>query len=139
MNKKRKSKSLAIKTKPQSPAQRSKDITLALSEFFEGPIPDPQTLSQYGVIDPSFPNRIVKMTEDQASHRQKMERRQINHGISLLYLGRIIGFICVVMVCSVGAYSIHLGHDKAGAWIIVVASVGLAGLFVTGKYRNKAA
>jgi uncharacterized membrane protein len=32
-------------------------------QFFEGPLPDPDTLERYKNADPSFPERIMKMAE----------------------------------------------------------------------------
>lgn len=136
MKKRKRSKPPATKTKSQLPTQKNENAILeSVTEIFSGPIPDPQTLSRYGEIDPSFPSRILTMAEDQGTHRRTMEKRQVNHGIAFQYLGRVIGFFCVLIVCSVGTYALHLGHDEAGKWIIITTSVGLAGLFVTGKYR----
>jgi uncharacterized membrane protein len=38
-----------------------------------GPLPNPETLAQYNDIIPDGADRIMKMAEGQASHRQKLE------------------------------------------------------------------
>jgi len=34
-----------------------------ISEYFQGPLPDPQMLEQYKNADPTFPERIMRMAE----------------------------------------------------------------------------
>jgi uncharacterized membrane protein len=41
---------------------------------YRGPIPDPETLAQYKHVDPSFPERIMRMAESQHEHRLGVER-----------------------------------------------------------------
>src|SRR5438552_14400200 len=42
---------------------------------FSGPIPSPETLSQYDKIVPGAANRIIQMAETQAEHRRQLEDR----------------------------------------------------------------
>ncbi|MFH1760058.1 MAG: DUF2335 domain-containing protein [bacterium] len=41
---------------------------------FSGPIPHPQILQKYNEIVPDAAARIIKMAENQATHRQDLEK-----------------------------------------------------------------
>jgi uncharacterized membrane protein len=48
--------------------------TILHSEKFSGPVPHPNHMKQYKLIDKSLPLRFTKMAEDNLSHRQSMEK-----------------------------------------------------------------
>jgi len=48
---------------PSSPQREL--ITAFQGEIFQGPLPDPEMLEKYKNADPSFPERIVRMAEEQ--------------------------------------------------------------------------
>lgn len=46
-------------------------------ERFSGPLPPPEVLEKYNAIEPGSANRIIRMAESQAQHRQSLERTVI--------------------------------------------------------------
>lgn len=141
------------KKKPSKPSRRRRGLTprpptdkpvsshtpagLISSEmrFFQGPIPDPQTLQGYQQIDPDFPKRILAMGEAQSAHRQQQERCYLKGSNRARLVGLVLAFLSVLVVCGVGAYAIKLGHAKEGSGIIVGVVVSLAGTFIWGRTR----
>lgn len=46
-----------------------------------GPFPSPKILEGYKKISPQAPGRIISMVEQQAKHRQKLEREIVESNI----------------------------------------------------------
>ena len=44
---------------------------IATATFHSGPLPDPDTLGRYDMVIPGAADRIIKIAENQAIHRQK--------------------------------------------------------------------
>ena len=94
--------------------------------LFQGPVPDPQTLSHYGQVDVTFPPRIMAMSEEQAAHRQKLETMSLTANISAQaaearhqQLGQRYAF--VVAIAGLAA-SILLGYVGAGLAALLAAT-----------------
>lgn len=47
--------------------------SLTLRSEFAGPIPHPKLMSEYKQVDPTFPNRILKMAEDDLKITHRMQ------------------------------------------------------------------
>jgi len=45
------------------PTQQEQPVIQTREEYYQGPLPDPNTLIMYKSTDPSFPERIMKMAE----------------------------------------------------------------------------
>ncbi len=43
--------------------------------LFMEPIPSPELMKQYAEVDPTFPDRILKMAEAESAHRQSEEKK----------------------------------------------------------------
>ena len=99
-------------------------MTQALSSF-QGPIPPPAILNQYGEVDRTLPNRIVAMAENQSSHRQYIEKWAVIGGTVLAYFGVICALIIALAALYGGYLLIMADHDVAGT---IFGGVGLAGL-----------
>lgn len=103
----------------------------------QGPLPKPSDLHEYDVIVPGAAERIIKMAEDQAKHRQELERdvirSDIRDGRTGLYLGFIIGLVAIIM----GTYCIAQGHSVAGGVLGGSAVPGLTAVFVYGSRMRR--
>lgn len=86
---------------------------------FSGPLPPPPLLAQYNEALPNGADRIVKLTENQAKHRQSMESR-----------GQIFTFALAMVALVGGIILIALGKSAEGLIPLVAAIAGLGGLFV---------
>lgn len=69
------------KNKPQPKQQSRNDMVLSRRQMavsaeyhHSGPIPDPMTLERYDQILPGAAERIIKMAEDQSTHRREIEK-----------------------------------------------------------------
>ena len=117
-----------------SPRTRTELIS-AETRFFQGPLPDPQTLQEYQQIDPDFPERILAMGEAQSAHRQQQERYYLKGSTIARFVGLGLAFLSVLVVCGVGAYAITLGHAKEGCGVIAAVVVSLASTFIWGRKK----
>ena len=106
-------------------------------ETFSGPIPNPALLKEYENILPGSAERIIRMAEQQAAHRQLLERtviigdsKRANRG---LWVGGVIAFAFLV-----GAvFLIYNGHDWAGATLGTVDVASIVGVFIYGTISRK--
>lgn len=86
-----------------------KVVVKAIKEEFSGPIPHPDIIEKYEKILPGAADRIISMAENQATHRQDMERKMIESEARDGLLGVVFAFLlgigcliaCVVVVCLV--------------------------------------
>lgn len=100
---------------------------------FESPLPDPKILKEYEDITSGSAERILKLTEEQARHRQELEKMIIKSAVKResrgQWFGLIFGFVAIIS----GITCVLLGHDWAGATIAVSGIGSLAAVFVIGK------
>jgi|TergutMp193P3_1026864.scaffolds.fasta_scaffold127029_3 uncharacterized membrane protein len=62
-------------------------------ELYSGPIPHPEFLKRFGDIDPSFPERIMKMTEDNNNADVIMKNRMSLVSLVVPVIGQIASFL----------------------------------------------
>ena len=63
---------------PAGSSQGSRSV--ARVETFQGPIPPPSVLEAYEKILPGAAERILKMAENQSTHRQEIEKIVVRSG-----------------------------------------------------------
>lgn len=104
---------------------------------WQGPIPPPEILRQYDGINPGTAERIIRLVEGQAEHRQKLESQVIAADVRHAHLGLWLG--CVVSVVALGAAvaCAALGATVSAAIIGGGDIVALAGIFVYGSYSRR--
>ena len=106
---------------------------IASAEMMSGPLPPPRTLQEYETIIPGAANRIFEMADRQSEHRIQLEKAVVNGDSRRSYLAMIAAFILSALVIGGGIYLVATGHDWAGASLIGMNLVGLAGIFVYGS------
>lgn len=100
---------------------------------FSGPIPPPAILAEYDQLIAGGADRILKMAENQAEHRQSLEKSVIKSDNIRAYLGQNFAFIiCMTGLCWAG-YLILQGHGVEGCTIFGANLVSMASLFIYGK------
>lgn len=115
-----------------TPQQRQVAIA---TQYTRGPLPDAAELSAYNAAAPDAADRILKLTENQAQHRQKLERAKLVAEIRDEYLGLILGFaVCIAGICA-GAYVAVNASPLAGSALSFGALASLVGTFVYGSKR----
>lgn len=118
-----------------------KEISVSSEYRHSGPIPDPMTLEKYEEILPGAADRILKMAENQSSHRIKMESTVIRSRSRDSLLGVISGFLLAVLTILAGAYIASKGFVWSGTVFGSAGLVGLVSVFIYGtrsarKERN---
>lgn len=104
--------------------------------MYSGPIPPPQTLHEYNQIDPTFAERIMKMAETQACHRQNMEKTMIGSSSRDSVLGIVSGFI-IGMTSIISSYFLGVNGQPLLSGIIGVGGLsGLVSVFIYGTRAN---
>ncbi len=131
----RKLKELDPNLPPEKINKLSKTVSQVVVKEHVGILPPPEVLALYGEVVPDFPDRIVKMAEKQASHRQKQENRIILSDIISSYIGQLFAFIIVITAIGGGIFLIYSGKDATGLTTIIGAIIGAASVFIIGKKK----
>jgi uncharacterized membrane protein len=76
----------------------------------------------------------VDMAERQMSHRHDMERVMVRGHNFRAHLGLWFALLLAITVLGASVWLIRIGHDLAGTSIAAIDLVGLAGVFVYGRY-----
>lgn len=134
MGRNKKSEKAIIEKRTQPTKQESKLV--ATHQSFSGPIPPPIVLKEYNDICPGAADRILKMAEDQSTHRQRLEKEVITSDIKNEKRGQLFGFL--IGVTGITA-SVFLGVF-ASSWAAVLLGggtlVSLTSVFVYGKRQS---
>ncbi len=117
---------------------RSEVISMAMkkSEYFLGPIPPPSLLAGYEEVAPGSADRIIKMAENEQSHRMNMENKCINAEIGSEKRGQWMGLGVAIAVLGIIALFAILGMTNEAFWALGGTGVALGGLFIYGRYRT---
>jgi uncharacterized membrane protein len=107
---------------------REQLVQILARSVFSGPLPPPEMLARYNEALPDGADRIVKMAEDQSSHRRMMESR-----------GQIFAFVLALVAILGGIYLIAEGRSVEGLVPLVAAIGGLLAFFVYGEVRARSA
>lgn len=124
------------RTIPEDVRLARREVSVA-SYRHSGPIPDPMTLEGYNRIVPGAADRIIKMAEDQAAHRQKIESIAIKSRARDSLLGIISGLVIAVFTLSAGTYIISIGKVWSGTILGSAGLVGLVSVFIYGTRSNR--
>jgi uncharacterized membrane protein len=101
--------------------------TFQTGELYQGPIPHPDILKKFGAVDPSYPERIMKMTED--NNRSEIRIRERDSMLGLL--GQVLSFILGLTGFGISALFALKGLEGGaiaaaigGVAPIIVAAIG---------------
>ncbi|HEY4500407.1 MAG TPA: DUF2335 domain-containing protein [Candidatus Paceibacterota bacterium] len=106
--------------------------------LFSGPLPPPEILKKYNDIVPGAAERIIKMAEDQSTHRKELEKKVIDSDISRSKWGQVLGFFIAIIGLVVSLIATIYGSTTVGAIIGTGTLVSLVSVFMYGsKTRSK--
>ncbi len=115
---------------------QSQSLSLKL-QHHQGPLPHPSLLQEYNNVVPGAAERIICMAEEQAKHRQELEKAvitsDIRDGKTGLFLGFSIGLVAIIA----GAVCIIQGHSVSGGILGGSAVPGLTAVFVYGSRQRR--
>jgi uncharacterized membrane protein len=121
---------------PSSSSMPVMSVEIAQASF-SGPLPHPDILRGYDQVVPGAAERILVMAEEQARHRQSLERTVIEGGSRRANLGLWLGFILSIVVLALSAALIVNGYEVAGTVIGSIDLVSLATVFVVGRIDQR--
>jgi len=112
--------------------------TVTAVQAFSGPLPHPDILRKYEEIVPGAAQRIIKMAEDQTSHRKDLESKVIHSNIVREKWGQTLGFIIAIVGLIVAGLVGVFGSAVAGGAIGIATLASLVGVFMYGsRVRSK--
>lgn len=121
----------------QIPGQQPNAIRVQQQEIFAGPLPHPEILQKYESIEKGFANRIITMAENQSSHRQSMEKKDLLSDITLSYFGLCSATIISLLFGVLSFLAIIYGHAIAGSVLGGTTMVSLVTVFISGSKKKK--
>lgn len=125
----------AISEVPEQDRNEVISLVMEKREIFQGPIPAPQILAGYEKTCPGAAERIIKMTENQQSHRFNLENRSLEAEIKSEKRGQWMGFSIVIVFLTIAGLLLYSGQSAAGLITLGGIAVALVGLFIYGRYQ----
>lgn len=110
---------------------------VSIQKSHSGPLPDPESLIQYNSVIPDGADRIMKMAENQQSHRINIENKVITSQQSQSKLGQVFGLIIGVVGIGCGTFLAAIGATTVGGIIAGGTVVSLVSVFVIGKKNQR--
>ena len=96
---------------------------------FQGPLPPPDMMKGYESVLPGAAERIMKMAENQSTHRMNMESKSMR----MKKAGQIFGFIITLFIIGLSFWLGIKGHDALAGVIGSTTVIALTVIFVLGK------
>jgi len=116
--------------------RQSVQITQTQASFYSGKLPPPEMMEQYNLIDSTFAERIISMSEKEQIHFHRIERTKLRIGIIMALLGMFCGVVALGVLCYLLYYSIERDNTAVAVGITaIIASV--VAIFVLQKRLNK--
>ena len=110
--------------------------------IYQGPLPSPEDFAAYERVLPGAADRILKMAETQATHRQGLERRALSGDLVKAMMGTILAYI-TFGGAMVGAVYLLLNDKPIQSLAALVTALGAAfgpkiyADFIQPKTRNR--
>ena len=114
-------------------SHNEKKAVLEIVQSFSGPIPPPAWIAEYGKIDSSFPERIMKMAE-----KEQANRHYVN--VSVLRLAKtaqILTAILAAMMTVVGGLALFWGYSTCAVIIFGITIGALLAAYLQKDKENK--
>ena len=121
------------------PEERIAIISRVISQIrYEGPLPPSFMLKEYEEILPGAADRILKMAEQQASHRQSIEKTVIDSKSKAEILGVIFAGLIGLSAIVGGFVLIYIGRSGEGIAAIITSLASLIGAYLYGTHSERA-
>lgn len=111
-------------------------VQMAMQKSFSGPLPPSDDFARYEQVTPGAGDRILKMAEDQAKHRQSLEMKMLKSEVRSTLIGQIMAFIICIIVLGAGIYFVLKGMNNKGFVAIFTPLAFLIGSFLYNKNKN---
>lgn len=115
----------------------SNERTHVTAEFYAGMLPHPDHLERFEKLQPGATDRLIRMVEGQANHRQAMERKFLNFNGSAQVLGVVIAGLFLLSAVAGGVYLLHDGKTLEGFGAMLAGIVPVAITFVKQRREQQ--
>jgi len=119
------------------PMNQQTTMQLAQAMYHSGPLPPPESLAKYEKVHQGAAERIFQMAEQQAAHRQELEKITVKSQARNSFLGLISGTVIGLTGILSSTYVALSGYSVEGISGVVASLAALAGVFVYGKHSNQ--
>src|SRR6266567_8816501 len=106
---------------------------IGYSENYEGPLPHPWHLAEYEKISPGAAEKIITMAQEQAKHRQFLEKEVIESNIKKESRGMNYAFTLTIVMMLIGAFLLYNNKPTAGYFALFSPAIFQAGAFIYKK------
>ena len=106
-------------------------------EWFQGPLPHPDLLAKYEVLAPGAAKQIIDLMSSQTEHRQHLEKAVVASNIAAQRLGQILAALVVISALLVSGWMAADGRELAAGVVGGGGLFSLAGVFITGRWRQE--
>lgn len=146
-NLKKLNENIAGGKEPLDSPENHEKLELMLGRFYSGPLPHPAILKQFEEFIPGSADRILKIFEEQTTHRQYLEKSREEHNQILeksnldnthkqISKGQFLGFfICLAALIS-GTICALSGAEIPGSLFGTAGVAGLAAVFIYGSKKK---
>lgn len=129
---KKKEDSTAIVKNESSENELGEEMEIIKREMmmYSGPIPHPALFADFEKALPGLADRVMKMSESQTKHRQKIESRVIFFDLVKSWMGLIFAFLIVIAGFAAATYLILKDKDASGLAVGIVPLGAIIGTFI---------
>lgn len=103
---------------------------------YSGPIPPASELIKYNDACNNAADRIIAMAEEQAKHRQAMEKTEMDNRLTTVKFSMVCSTLCVVVLSGVIAFAIYKGETNAAIGTCIAAIASVSGIFLYHKKKE---
>ena len=121
----------------QKKQQIIRSLVVTMHKTHIGPLPDPETLTQYSAIIPNGAERIMQMAEKQLDHRMKMENKVVGGQMLQSNIGQILAFLIGIAALGASTYCIVSGYEWSGSILGIGGLTGLVTAFIKGRSNQE--
>ena len=122
----------------ENSSKRQRELHQSVSiQHISGPLPSPDALAKYDQVVPGAAERIIKMAEQEAKHRQNEERKSHNAFITLTLMSPIFALIVIMLIGWLVYTCIEKGYPKEGVAIAIGCMASVGGLFFWMRKQKK--
>ncbi len=124
-------------------SQKSGEITSDLENsihsavFYEGTIPHPEILKGLKDVDNSFPERIMKMTEESISFEMNFRKQIISGDAKFRFVGQLLTLLIVLIFVGAAILLATMGLQAAAVTALVTCFGTIAGAAIKGVTNKR--
>lgn len=112
--------------------QQQQQVVSQVFQQFSGPLPMPQLLQGYDDVVPGAAERIMRLAEDEATHRRLTDLAFIRYRTRSM----VVAAILAILALGGGIYLAATGHSVTGLVLILTEIGALVTVFLISQFRG---